>query len=104
MGWANYFPLIAGLGTLWFLGDSPSWSRTIIGCLLGVAAGFTADIAWPWLLRLPPEALRHWVMLQLIGPFGLTFNILYVPLAVLAAAVAARRQWVRIRDPNDLRR
>jgi hypothetical protein len=87
------------------MGDAPSWRCMIIVTALALLAAAVLDTAIPYLedqLRWPH---RSEVVVHLFGRYGLSLEGLFaLPVAIIAAAVAARRNWVRIRDPNDLRR
>lgn len=103
MRWVGYLPVLAGLLTMKIIGDSRAWLRTIAAMIAGLVVGMAADIALPWALGLSNAALERRVLVPLIGPYGPSMVIFLLPFAILGAAVAARRVWVRPRDRNDLR-
>lgn len=103
MRWFVYLPVLAGFLTMKIIGDSRDWLRTIAGIVIGLVVGAGADIAMPWLLGLPNDYLEHRVLVPVIGPYGPSPVAVILPLAILGAAMAARRIWVAPRAPSDLR-
>jgi len=96
--------ILAGLVAAWAMGDSPKWWRVVPASLLGFLAGAAADVAFPYVTQMPARLVDHFVAVPLIGHYGLSSDGLFaIPLGVLGAAIAALRNYNRIRSPNDLR-
>jgi hypothetical protein len=97
------YTILLGLATgsvaMFAMGDSPGWGRLVLATLAGLAVGLGIDVVMS--VSLASRA----VVLPLYPPFGLTESgLIAIPFSLIGAALAARRNWARIRDPNDLRR
>jgi hypothetical protein len=101
---ARYIPILVGLASFALMGDTPSWRRTLIIGVLGLLLGAVADTAYPYLIGMPLALVQHIVAVPLVGPYGLSIvSVTILPIAILAAMVAARRAGIRPIPPNDLR-
>jgi xanthine/uracil permease len=100
-----YLGILTGCVAAWAMGQDPGWPRIILATLLGLIVGVAADLFYPEFMGMKTAARDAWVAVPLFGPYGLSFDsFISIPLGLLGAAVAARRNYNRITSPNDLRR
>ena len=96
--------LTGGIAAL-AMGSSPSWARVMIASFLGFAVGTAVDIGLTMLLGIESGvAALAAVALPVYGPYGFTqAGLIAIPFSLIGAAMAALRNYNRIRGPNDLR-
>jgi hypothetical protein len=99
-----FIPSLVGFAALWAMGEEPSWRRVVTVSLLGFVIGLAVDVAFPLVAQIPLPEVRHFVVVPLIGPYGVSVYCLTVlPVGIIAAAENARRTVKRLRPANDLR-
>jgi hypothetical protein len=95
--------LVTGSVAMFAMGDGPGWGRLILATIAGLVVGLGIDVGL--MVLSGPLVARTAVMLPLYSPYGLTESgLIAIPFSLVGAVLAARRNWVRISDPNDLRR